>query len=284
GATILEEGKAIGLVNPLFSATSGISYAIFNGSGLQALIQALSNETNLSVLSNPTILVSDNNEAKIQVGDKVPIVTSETNVTGTTSIQNQYQYQDTGVILKVKPQINDSGLVKLDVTQEVSDVQPTVTTTGVNSPTINVRSVTTNLVVQDGASIAIGGLIQDKMTDTRQGIPVLSQLPIIGGLFGYKDKEHSRTELMIIITPHVVKNVADAALMTDEFKKKLMGLKKMLVNEKSNLIPADKSPKSGSDSRPQEDNSTQSGDIRPQENTSPQGGTGRLPFEPDIKR
>ncbi|MBF0458510.1 MAG: type II secretion system secretin GspD [Nitrospirae bacterium] len=248
GATILEEGQSIGLTNPLFSVTSGLSYAVFSGSGLQGMIQALSNETNLSVLSNPTILVSDNNEAKIQVGDKVPIVTSETNVTGTTNIQNQYQYQDTGVILKVKPQINDSGLVKLDVSQEVSDVNSTVTTPGVNSPTINVRSVTTNLVVQDGASIAIGGLIQDKISSTMQGIPLLSKIPIIGGLFGFNDKQHTRTELMIIITPHVVKNIADAALMTEDFKKKLLGLKKMLSTDKADLLPGDKSPQSGSES------------------------------------
>ncbi|MEO5361459.1 MAG: type II secretion system secretin GspD [Nitrospirota bacterium] len=251
GAAMLEEGSKIGLTAPLFSKTTGLTYAVFNGAGLlSAMIQTLATETDISVLSNPTILVSDNNEAKIQVGDKVPIVTSQSNVTGTTSIQNQYQYQDTGVILKVKPQINDSGLVKLDVTQEVSDVKDTVTTPGVDSPTINVRSVATNLVVQDGASIAIGGLIQDKITNTQQGIPLLSKIPLIGGLFGYKEKSHNRTELMIIITPHVVKNLADAAMMTEDFKEKLIGLKKMLSKDKNDLIPDKKSQKGSSGGAP----------------------------------
>ncbi|MBF0318799.1 MAG: type II secretion system secretin GspD [Nitrospirae bacterium] len=251
GATMVEVGDKIGLTSPLFSTTSGISYAVFNGAGLlSAMIQALSTETEISVLSSPNILVSDNNEAKIQVGEKVPIVTSDTNVTGTTNIQRQYQYQDTGVILKVKPQINDSGLVKLDITQEVSDVSETLTTPGVDSPTINVRTVTTNLVVQDGSSIAIGGLIQDKITNVAQGIPFLSKIPIIGGLFGYKSKEHNRTELMVIITPRVVKSLAEAATMTEAFKDKLKGLQKMLADEKNDLMPGYSPPKGGNPSAP----------------------------------
>ncbi|WP_420264876.1 type II secretion system secretin GspD [Candidatus Magnetominusculus dajiuhuensis] len=279
GAAMLESGGSantgsavIGLSSQLFSTTSGLSYAVFNGAGfLSALVQALSTETNVSVLSNPTILVSDNNEAKIQVGQKVPIVTSTANVSGTTTIQNQYQYQDTGVILTVKPQINDSGLVKLDVSQEVSTVDPNLTTQGVNSPTIDVRSVSTNLVVHDGASIAIGGLIQDKVSDSNNGIPFLSKIPIIGGLFGVQDKSHTRTELLIIITPHVVKNIADAARMTEEFKEKLIGLKQALSKDKTGLIPGSKSQKYGNPSPPADDPDKK-------ENKRPEGATEPAPL------
>jgi len=179
------------------------------------------------VLASPHILASDNREAKIQVGSQIPIVTSEisSNVQtgGTTGIQRNIQYKDTGVILKVMPQINEGGLVSLDITQEVSDVREAITS-GVNSPVIFKRETTTNLIVQNGQSVVIGGLIQDRKDRVREGIPFLSKIPVLGYLFGYTKDKEERTELVVVITPHVIRNTEEAGAVTSDMMDKLKGL------------------------------------------------------------
>jgi general secretion pathway protein D len=229
--------------NPLSSA--GFTFAAVDSADtIRGLLQALSTKSELNVLSSPHILVSDNREAKIQVGNQVPIVTSETNVTGTTNIQRTIQYRDTGVILKVKPQINEGGLVALDISQEVSDVRQPITE-GVESPVIFTRSTETNLVVRDGQSIILGGLIQENNESTREGVPLLSDIPLLGYLFGYTKTTKKRTELIVIITPHVIKNISEADTITEDFQRKLKNLQKLLKENKKNenqQNPADTAP------------------------------------------
>ncbi len=227
--------------NPL--STAGFTFAaVDSAEAIRGLLQALSTKSELNVLSSPHILVSDNREAKIQVGNQVPIVTSETNVTGTTNIQRTIQYRDTGVILKVKPQINEGGLVALDISQEVSDVRQPITE-GVESPVIFTRSTETNLVVKDGQSIILGGLIQENNESTREGIPLLSDIPLLGYLFGYTKDIKKRTELIVIITPHVIKDISEADVITEEFQRRLRSLQKLLKknnknrSEESEVIP-----------------------------------------------
>ncbi|MBF0345403.1 MAG: type II secretion system secretin GspD [Nitrospirae bacterium] len=209
-------------------SANGFTFAILNrDAAIQGILQMLSSKSTINILSSPHILVADNKEAKLQVGNQVAIATSETNVSGTTSIQRTIQYKDTGVILKVKPHINDSGLVNIEITQEVSDVGPSISG-GVDSPTISTRNLSTNMVVQDGRSVVLGGMIQESTDNSGKGIPLLSDIPILGYLFGYHKDVVKKTELMIIITPHVVKSIDEASKMTDDFKSKLTGLHDML--------------------------------------------------------
>ncbi|KJU85975.1 General secretion pathway protein D [Candidatus Magnetobacterium bavaricum] len=220
-------------------ATNAFTFAALNAnSAVQGLLQTLSSKSTVNILSSPHILVTDNKEAKIQVGNKIPIATSSTNISGTTSLQQTYQYTDTGVILKVKPHINDSGLVNLEVSQEVSDVGAVISN-GVNSPTITTRNISTNMVVQDGKSVVMGGMIQESSDNSGKGIPILSDIPILGYLFGYHKNTVKKTELMVIITPRVVKSIDEAAKMTEEFKSKLTGLQKRLKKDEEKSQPAE---------------------------------------------
>ncbi|MBF0593067.1 MAG: type II secretion system secretin GspD [Nitrospirae bacterium] len=220
-------------------STNGFNFAVMNtAAAVQGLLQTLSSKSNINILSSPHILVSDNNAAKIQVGSKIPIATSSTYLTGTTTPQQTYQYTDIGVILSVKPHINDSGLVNVEVSQEVSDVGAPI----LNNTTITTRNISTNMVVQDGKSVVLGGMIKESTTSSGEGIPILSDIPILGYLFGYHSKQVTKTELIVILTPHVIKSIDDAARMTEEFKGKLTGLQKSLKAEEDKTHKEEKKP------------------------------------------
>ncbi len=181
-----------------------------------AFINALASQSKAKVLASPHVMVSDNREAKIQVGQQVPIATSETFGTPGVAPQQTIQYQDIGIILKVKPQINDSGLVAMDISQEVSTFTTQLIGTG-QQVVINKTMAATSLVVQDGQTIVIGGLIREDDTKNSQGIPFLYKIPVLGWLFGNTDRENARTELVILLTPHVVKNQQAATSITNKF-------------------------------------------------------------------
>lgn len=188
-------------------------------------LEALAGEGKVEVLASPHILVSDNREASIQVGQQIPIPTSETNVTGTTNIQRTFQYKDIGIILKVKPQINESGLVSLEITQEVSSSATPIEeiSQGTSTPVINKTEATTFLVAKDKQTIIIGGLIREDKNRSRTGIPFLSKIPILGYLFGSTTDSTDRVELVILLTPHVILTHDEAESITreyvDEFRK-----------------------------------------------------------------
>jgi len=194
------------------------------GGSVRAVINALASQSKAKLLASPHIMVSDNREARIQVGQQVPIPTSETYGTtvGTTTVPiRTIQYKDIGVILKVKPQINDSGLVALQISQEVSTYSTILLYSDEKQIILNKTEATTNLVVQDGQTIIIGGLIREDDSRARSGIPFLSKIPILGYLFGNSDDDASRTELVILLTPHVVKNQQDAGAITEKFVGKM---------------------------------------------------------------
>jgi general secretion pathway protein D len=197
---------------------------------VRAMLQTLAGESKLKVLASPHVIASDNREARIQIGDQVPIVTSETNVTGTTNIQRTIQYKDTGTILKVRPQINESGLVSLEITQEVSDYALKLIY-GAEYPIIYKREASTTLVVKDGETIVIGGLIRDKVDRTQEGLPLLSKIPILGHLFGYTSNTESRTELIVLLTPRVIRNQQEAQAVTADYLNRLKGIKKEFKDE-----------------------------------------------------
>jgi type II secretion system protein D len=190
---------------------------------VRAVITALAEESKAKVLAAPHILVSDNREARIQVGRQVPIATSTTSTitaTGSTEattsipVTSTIQYKDIGIILKVKPQVNDSGLISLEITQEISSLGETVKVGGQDETSINKTEATTNLVAQDGDTIIIGGLIQEDISKSKDGIPFLSKIPLIGNLFGSTTDKNTRTELIILLTPHVIKTLKEAADVT----------------------------------------------------------------------
>jgi len=208
----------------------GFSYVVSSGNQIQATLNALQAITTVKIISAPKVLVLNNHTASLQVGDQVPVSTGSIagSTTGDPAITSEIQYVPTGVILQVTPRVNDSGLVLLDISQEVSDVKPG--TSGSNSgsgnnsqptPTIEDRKFQSSIAVHDGQTIALGGLIRDNNSHDRDGIPYLSQIPYLGALFGSTDNVDNRTELLVLLTPRVIRNAADAKSITDELKEKI---------------------------------------------------------------
>ena len=188
---------------------------------VRGLITALATESKAKLLATPHILVSSNKEAKIQVGQQVPLVTSETYGTPGVAPQRNIQYRDIGIILKVKPRVNDGGLVALDIYQEVSTFS-TISLSGSDQQIIlNKTDANTSLVVQDSQTIVIGGLIREDTSKNRSGIPFLSRIPILGWLFGNTNDDTSRQEIIILLTPHVIKNQKDAKDISHEYIDKM---------------------------------------------------------------
>jgi general secretion pathway protein D len=227
------------------TSLAGFAFAGVDTSGVvRALLETLASDSKINVLAAPHVLVSDNREAKIQIGDQVPIATSETNVSGTSEIQRTIQYKDTGIILTVKPQVNESGLVALEISQEVSSfsIQKIFDSDQV---VISKREASTNLVVQDGQTIVIGGLIREDTSRSREGIPLLSKIPILGYLFGSTTDKFTRTELIILLTPHVIRNQTEAADVSSEYIKRLQNVENEELQRKGLLKDG---PQPGQDS------------------------------------
>lgn len=210
----------------------GLTYT-FNNADIKIVLDALSSLTRVEVLSSPQVMVLNNQTASLQVGDQVPIVTEQAVSTITTGapVVNSVRYQDTGVILKVTPRVNEGGLVMMDISQEVSSVTQT-TSSSIDSPTIQQRKINSTVAVQDGQTIAIGGLITSNKTHSKQGIPLLQSIPGLGGLFRATDNENDRTELIVLITPHVVSNAEKARAATEELRAKLPAIQHLLKRRK----------------------------------------------------
>jgi general secretion pathway protein D len=163
-------------------------------------------------------LVSDNKEARIQVGQQVARLSPRRpSVRGTVAPQRTIQYKDIGIILKVKPRINEGGLVTLDITQEVSSYETIKLFDNEDYIILKKTETTTSLVVQDGNTIIIGGLIRDDISKSRSGIPLLSKIPVLGYLFGQTTESEQRTELIILLTPRVIRTHADANAVTSDY-------------------------------------------------------------------
>jgi Flp pilus assembly secretin CpaC len=208
----------------------GISGIIGRTNTIRAFINALASQNRIKALASPSVLATDNRPARIQVGSEIPILTGQTSTfTGTSTplTSNAIQYRNTGVILTVIPQINSQGLVNLQLKQEVSDVgSPDFGSTG--SPSFTTRDAETNAVVQDGDTLAIGGIIGERKTRDRSGVPYLMDLPVFGRFFGTTADHSTRTELVILITPHVIRNKDESQFVTQDLKNKLSDVKNEL--------------------------------------------------------
>lgn len=207
----------------------GFNY-LGSGGNIKVLLSALSTLTQVNVVSSPEVLVLDHQTAALQVGDQVPVITQTAQSTITTGapIVNSVQYLNTGVVLQVTPRVNTSGLVTLDIDQSVSDVAKTTTST-IDSPTITQRRIVTSAVVQDGETIALGGLIIDNQSNGRSGIPVLSDIPILGSLLSTTTKSNARTELLVLLTPRIVRNAKEARAMTDDLRDRMRAVKPLEI-------------------------------------------------------
>ncbi|MHB8149722.1 MAG: type II secretion system secretin GspD [Desulfobulbia bacterium] len=207
----------------------GFAYSIFNSSGdIVGLLNAIAAQTDVSLLSSPQILVLNNEEAFVNVGDQVPIKTSESVAQSTTDFTTStIQYKDTGTLLKVRPRINHDGLIILDIDQQVSaaTINPLG---GSDSPIISTRQLKTKLAVKNGQSIMMGGLIKKGTTNEENKIPLLGDIPGLGWLFKYGKKSNAKTELLVMITPYVIESDDVLAQYIKKFQEKTQGLRQGL--------------------------------------------------------
>jgi general secretion pathway protein D len=199
----------------------GFSY-LFNSADIRIVLNALEGVTDVNVISSPQVMVLDNSTAILQVGDQVPVpIQSAVSVTDPAApIVNSVEFRDTGVILSVTPRVNAGGLVTMDIQQEVSDVVAT-TTSGIDSPTIQQRRIESTVAVQSGQTVALGGLIRDSKGVTKSGVPFLQDIPVLGALFRNTTNDTDRTELLVLITPRVVRNEGEARDVTNELRRRL---------------------------------------------------------------
>jgi general secretion pathway protein D len=203
------------------SVFPGFSYAL-TAANIAATLNALNTITTVNVISSPSLTVMDNRAAFLQIGDEVPITTQSavSVLTPGAPVVNSVTYKDTGIILSIMPHINASGRVLLDLEQEVSSVVQT-TTSGIDSPTIQQRRIKTSVAVNNGEALALGGLMQRQNNNTQGQVPLLGSIPIIGNAFKFKDNTIAKTELLIFITPTVMRNLNEARAVTDEYRREM---------------------------------------------------------------
>jgi general secretion pathway protein D len=219
--------------NSLFSLTDGLSlipnaitpgfaYSLQAGKNITLLLDALSAVTEIDVLTSPQLMVTSSETARLQVGDQVPVpIQSAAPLQSSDGlIVNTIEFRDTGVILDVTPRVSPSGLINLDISQEVSAVVPT-TSSGIDAPTFSQRQVSSSVAVQSGETVILGGLTSDSQIRTETGIPGLRQLPVFGPLFGRTIDSNTRTELLVMIQPRIIRNADDARAIAGEVRQRL---------------------------------------------------------------
>jgi general secretion pathway protein D len=193
------------------------------GDAAPVAISMLQSVTKVRVLSAPELMVLDGQAASLQVGNLVPYLTqtSQDTTTSNAPVINSIDYRETGVILRVTPHVGSDGLVTLDLDQEVSGVSSTITTPGINSPTFTDRSVSSRVAIQDGQTVGLAGLISDNDSHGNQGIPYLKNVPVLGALFGSQNNSRTRQEMLVLITPHVIRGQQQALDLTADLEEQL---------------------------------------------------------------
>ena len=209
---------------PGLAPTTGFSYLIRSAADVNLVLSALASESKLNIVSSPSLMVLNHQKASIQVGDQVPFTIQQQQSTAADSnIINNIEFSDTGVLLTVRPRVSSGGLVVMEIKQEVRDVAPG--SAGSLTPTIQQRKIDSSVAVQSGETIVLGGLIRENKTEAQAGLPGLSEIPVIGRLFGTSTDSTRRTELVVLITPRAVQDPSVARKVTEEFRRKLTSLK-----------------------------------------------------------
>lgn len=220
GTLDLSSGAGLSAVVP------GFSYAVVDrASAVHAVLNTLAKKSRLNVISSPSLMVLDNQTATIRVGDQQPIQTSTASTDAAVLVQS-IQYKDTGVFLEVTPRVNSSGMITMDIRQEVTDVGDIDSATGQRS--FLRREIKSSVSVESGETIVLGGLIKRNRSRSHSGIPLLSDLPVVGNLFGQQSRSSDRTELIVLITPRAVRDPREARQVTGEFEQKLKILSESL--------------------------------------------------------
>ena len=203
-------------------ALPGFNFLIGSESQPSAILDALHTLTDVKVLSNPSLVVIDNQVATLQVGDQVPVSTgSATVLTTNNTVVNTIDYRNTGIILRVAPRVNENGNVRLEIEQEISSVSPA--TAGSLTPTVAQRKVKSSVSVAGGQTVLLAGLISETHQGSHSGLPGLDQLPSVGDLFSHNDRSTTRTELIIFIRPQIIRDGTDAHYVAEELRSKLRG-------------------------------------------------------------
>ncbi|MDH3230468.1 MAG: type II secretion system secretin GspD [Alphaproteobacteria bacterium] len=215
GAATLED-----FVAPTFP---GLNY-VFTSTNSKAVLDLLSSVTELNVISAPQVMVLNNQEATLQVGDQVPVRTGQT--TTDVGTVEAIELKDTGVILKVTPRVNEGGLIIMEIEQEVSQVDEDASA-GELTPTISKRIINTTAAVQSGQTVALGGLIQDNKSNSKVGVPGLSKIPFLGALFRYTADTVNRSELLVLVSPRIVRDAREAREITDELRRRMEDLERL---------------------------------------------------------
>jgi general secretion pathway protein D len=219
---------------PILPVQPGFAYSLINSVGqIRVVLNMLAERSLIRVISSPSVMVLDNHTAAIQVGDQQPIRSSET-VTVGGNVTTSIEYKDTGVLLAVTPSVNSGDMVSMTINQSITDVGPIDVATGQRA-FLN-RQIGSRVAVRSGEALVLGGLIRDSVTDGSSGIPLLSRIPVLGALFGAQTRNGNRTELLVVITPRVVRTSFDAREVSAEMRDRMRGFR-ALVDQQKELLP-----------------------------------------------
>lgn len=223
------------------AALAGFSYTLKNPAGnVRAVLNALSKTTSVKVLASPSLMVLDNHKATIAVGNQIPVEVGGTITSDGGLVSTQVQYKDTGVNLTVLPSVNSGNVVTMQVEQSVTDVGASTTTS--NQPNFLQRQISSKLAVRSGESIVMGGLIQGNSTTSKSGVPFLHKIPLFGNLFGTTDNSGGRTELLVVITPRVVRTDIDIREATEDLRNRMRSLEALRYMANGQPDPATSQP------------------------------------------
>jgi len=217
--------------------SSGLRYVVEKTDRLTGALRALANDGKVSVLSSPSVISVNGKKSKIDVSDSVPIVSGRVTNPGTEQfVTETVEYRDVGILLTFTPYINDEGIVTLEIEQEVSEVKSTSVGASLN-PSFFKRSVSTTLIATQDRSIVLGGLVKERRERTRDGIPFLYKIPVIGWIFGARSDSVNRTELLIFITPRVISSVTEGTRLSHEFEERVEELRRRIGESRRERQP-----------------------------------------------
>jgi general secretion pathway protein D len=261
-----------------FDPTVGGGQFVLSGANYTILLQALQTDNKVKVLATPRVFTSNNQTADIEIVTQVPYISGQLIGNFTPTVSNTVQYLNIGFLLNVTPRITRNGLVTIDVQQEASnllgfDVLGTGTN-AVSAPRVDDRYADTEVTIQDGQTVAIGGLIQDATTLKINKIPVLADIPVIGQFFRSRENIGNRVELMLFLTPHVVSTVEEARDMTHQNGSQLFPLFPDIYNQHPSLLP----PSNGT--QPNATQPAPNGQQKTQPENTPPPKTGGVPGTP----
>jgi general secretion pathway protein D len=200
----------------VFSEPIEINGQLFPSLG--AILNAFKQDDDVHIISTPQILTTDNEEAEINVGENVPYITSRQGSTaGNPNVDyTNYEYKDVGVTLKITPQINQENIVRLEVFLEIKKLKNVAVALATNTPTTFTRTASTTVIIHDGNTLVLGGIIGDDVNDNINKIPILGDIPLLGWLFKTESQSVDRVNLYIFLTPRIIRNPAEALAVTKE--------------------------------------------------------------------